>query len=110
MEFYLFLWKQLDEMFHKSLLTSISLGELSIEQRRGIINIIPKPGKDARYIKNWWPITVLNVDYKVYAKSIANRLKPLLRYIICQDQTGYVQNRVIGENIRIIDDLMHFQK
>ena len=106
-EFYLVFWDVLSNFFYSSLLTSIQKGELTIEQRRGVINIIPKGDKDHRLIKNWRPITVLNVDYKIIAKTIANRLKPVLPDLINQDQTGYVQNRLIGENIRIVSDLLH---
>ena len=70
-------------------------------------NIIPKGDKDLRWIKNWRPISVLNVDYKIFPKALANSMKPVLTSLIIQDQTGYVQNRIIGENIRIVSDLMH---
>ena len=93
-EFYLFFWEVLSDYFYNSLLMSIEKGELTIEQRRGVINIIPKGDKDHRLIKNWRPITVLNVDYKIIAKIIANRLRPVLPDLINQDQTGYVQNRL----------------
>ena len=106
-EFYRAFWEVIADPFYKSLMYSVQKGELSIEQRRGLINIIPKGNKDVRKIKNWRPISVLNVDYKVIAKTLANRLKPVLTNLIHQDQTGYVQNRVIGENIRIVSDLMH---
>ena len=64
-EFYLAFWEVLVDPFHKSLKYSVLKGELSIEQRRGLITIIPKGAKDVRKIKNWRPISVLNVDYKV---------------------------------------------
>ena len=41
------------------------IGELSIEQKRSILNIIPKKDKDIRYLKNWRPISLLNTDYKI---------------------------------------------
>ena len=36
---------------------------------------IPKKDRDLREIKNWRPITLLTVDYKIIAKAIANRMK-----------------------------------
>ena len=37
-------------------------GKLSILQRRGMINLIPKEDSSLNQLKNWRPITLLNVD------------------------------------------------
>jgi len=106
-EFYLCFWEELGHLFYLSLLRSVEVGELTIEQRRGVINLLPKADKDLRYIKNWRPISILNVDYKIIAKILANRMSPILPQLINEDQTGYVMNRLMGENVRVIHDLMH---
>ena len=49
---------------------------------------------------------MLNVDYKILSKSLAERLKTVLPEIIHTDQRGCIQGRYIGENIRLIDDLL----
>ena len=46
---------------------------------------------------SWRPISLLNVDYKVAAKVIANRIKPVLQSIINSSQTGFMKGRYIGE-------------
>jgi len=38
-------------------------GELSISQRRGVITLIPNEEESLLTLKNWRPITLLNVDY-----------------------------------------------
>jgi exonuclease III len=106
-EVYKTFWKELSPILFKCFVKSVNEGQLSQDQRRAIISLIPKQDKDLRFIKNWRPISLLNVDYKVLAKLIAMRLKPLLPALINEDQRGYVTDRVIGENIRLIDDLMH---
>ena len=65
---------------------SFSKGYLSISQRRGLITLLPKKNKPRQYLKNWRPITLLNCDYKIAAKSIATRLKKVLPYLINNDQ------------------------
>ena len=55
---------------------------------------------------NWRPLSLLNVDYKIATKAIARRLEKVLPEIINEDQTGYVKGRFIGENIRLINDVM----
>lgn len=43
--------------------------------KQGVITLVPKPGKDKRYIDNLRPITLLNVYYKLFTMIFANRLK-----------------------------------
>ena len=83
-------------------------GSLSISQRRGIITLIPKPNKDTTLLVNLRPISLLNTDYKILTKVIAKRLEKVLPKVINPDQTGYVKNRYIGENVRLISDIMTF--
>jgi hypothetical protein len=39
-------------------------------------------GKDRHFIGNWRPISLLNTDLKIASAVIANRIKPLLPFII----------------------------
>ena len=81
-------------------------GELSICQRQGIISLIPKKDKDLLSLKNWRPISLLNTDYKIATKCIANRLEKVLPLLIGSNQTGYIKGRFICENIRLISDII----
>ena len=81
---------------------------LSLTQRRGVIKLILKKDAELYYIKNWRPITLLNTDYKIAAKTLANRIKSVLPSIINNDQTGFMKNRFIGENIRLIDYIIQY--
>ena len=74
-------------------------GEMSISQRRGIISLTPKKNKDTLLLKNWRPISLLNTDYKIATKCIAIPLEKVLLRLINNDQTRYIKNRLIGENI-----------
>ena len=109
-EFYRHFWPIINRHLYNSILCSIELGELSEEQRRGIVTLLPKAGKDLKHVKNWRPISILNVDYKIIAKILANRIKYILPELINSDQLAYVQDRVIGENLRIVKDLIDYAK
>lgn len=74
----------------------------------GIITCIPKEGKPKQYLKNWRPISLLNVVYKLASGCIAERLKKVLDKLISSDQTGFLKGRFIGENIRLVYDLMNY--
>ena len=54
-----------------------------------------------------WAITLLNTDYKIAAKAIANRFQNVLPKLINSDQTGFPKGRCICENIRLIDGLIN---
>jgi len=81
---------------------------LSISQRRGIISLIPKKSKDKTVLENLRPISLLNVDYEILTKVIARRIEKVLATLINPDQTGYVKGRYIGENVRLVYDLIHY--
>ncbi|KAL9959075.1 hypothetical protein ACROYT_G036156 [Oculina patagonica] len=83
-------------------------GELSISQRRGVITLIPKEDSDLLDIQNWRPITLLNIDYKIASKALAKRIESVLPKLVHFDQTGFMKGRYIGENIRLISDVMEY--
>ena len=54
------------------------------------------------------PVTLLNVDYKILARCIAKRIEPFLLKLIHSDQTGFMKDRFIGQNVRLLSDLMEY--
>ena len=89
-----------------SLNYSLPNGALTELQRHGIITLLPKSGKDTFILENWRPISLLNVDYKIATKSIADRIKKTLPSIISSQQTGFIKGRYIGENVRLLFDIL----
>ena len=51
--------------------------------------------KRMKLLKNWRPISLLNVDYKICSKSIAYRQAKVLSSMINEDQTCSVPGRTI---------------
>ena len=49
---------------------------------------------------------MLTTDYKILTKALATTLQKVIPIIISSDQVGYIKNRYIGENVRIIYDLI----
>ena len=105
-EFYKFFWNDTKIFQVRSLNASYDMGKMSITQRRGVITSIPKPNKIRFYLKNWRPISLICVDYKIASTVIANRLKIVLPSIISETQKGFLKNRCISENTRLLYDLM----
>ena len=71
-------------------------------------HVIEKQHKNRTLIENWRPISLINVNAKIIPKVIASRLKKVLPNIIHHNQTGYVEDRYIGETIRSIFVIMEF--
>ena len=83
-------------------------GQLSISQRRGVICLIPKDDSNLIELSNWRPLTLLNVGYKILAKIIGRRIESVLPTLIHSDQTGFIKGRFIGQNVRLLNDLMTY--
>ena len=105
-EFFKFFWPGLGHFILRSLNFAYINDCLSVTQKQGIITCIPKPNKPRNLLKNWRSISLLNVVYKLASSVIANRLKTVLNRIINEDQKGFISGRFIGENIRLIYDVL----
>ena len=109
-EYYCTFWPLLGDLLVEVLNESHDRGELSNSQKQGVITLLEKKGKDTLYVKNYRPITLLNVDYKILSKVLANRIKEVLGEIIHHDQVGYIKDRNIGEAVRLIDDMFFYSQ
>jgi exonuclease III/hemoglobin-like flavoprotein len=105
-EFFKFFWPDLSKFILNSLNYGYKNGTLSITQKQGIITCIPKADKDRTKLKNWRPISLLNVVYKLASTCISNRIKKVLNNIIHEDQTGFIASRFMGENVRTTYDIL----
>ena len=89
-EFYVCFFSDIHEYLTKALSLGFTKGWLSNSQKQAIITLIEKKGKDKRYLKNWRPISLINVDTKVRSKAIALRIKTVIKSLIHCDQIAYV--------------------
>ena len=108
-EFYEKFWPLVKKPLLDCLNSGYINGKLSTSQRQAVITLIDK-GKDRRLLKNWRPISLLNVDYKIGTKVIAERIKKVLPSIIHENQVGYIKGRQIADNIRAMDDIYFYTK
>ena len=53
-------------------------------------------------------ISLLNTDIKIASAALANRLRPVFPFIISDTQKGFMKDRFMGENTRLLYDLMHY--
>ena len=103
-EFYICFFEKLADPLIQAMNQSFVDGEMSISQRQAVITLIEKKGKDKRYIQNWRPISLINVD----AKCLALRLKKVIHTLVDSHQTAHVPGRNIGESVRLVEDLLEY--
>ncbi len=65
-----------------------------------------KKGKNLLFRKNWRPIYLFNLEYKVAAKCIPTRIKAHLSKPINSGQIGFIKDCYIRENINRIPNIM----
>ena len=106
-EFYQILGKDLIGFIMNYINFSEEQGILSVNQRVGVITLLPKGTKDKKALKNWRPITLLSTLYKIVSGVIANRFKKALPYVIGLSQKGFVDGRYMGEVTRLLYDTIH---
>ena len=70
-EFYKTFWGTVGELLVKYYNESYEKGEMSFSQKQVIITLINKKDQDRCDLKNWRPISLLNVDAKIASKVIA---------------------------------------
>ena len=106
MEIFVVFFNDIKDVLLDALKYAYEIGHLHNSALWGIIMLIPKPKHDTQKIETLRLITLLNLDYKLVEKMLANRLKPALEDIINHDQKGFLRNRHIGYNIRKIIDIL----
>ena len=107
-DFYKVFWKRLAPIFTDVCLEIYENSMMPESSRIGVINLIPKKGRDTRLLRNLRPITLLNSDYKIIERLLANRIVPALEYLVDFDQSGFLPGRRISNNIRRLFDLIKY--
>lgn len=76
----------------------------------GAITTLYKDKGDRADPANYRPITLLNADYRILTKALAIRLGSALKNVVAVEQTAFLQDRYIGENILLLQLLPRYLK
>jgi len=105
-EFYMHFYELFEDIFYKLFKCIEEESVMSRSMRHGMITLIHKKN-DKRLLKNWRPISLLNVDYKILARIMSNRIKTVLPKIISREQSACIMGRDISDTICSIRDIIH---
>ncbi|CAM4668078.1 unnamed protein product [Lepidochelys olivacea] len=104
-EFYCVFWDVLGPDLVIIWAESLQSGVLPLSCRRALLTLLPKKG-DRRDLRNWHPVSLLSMDYKVVAKAISLRLGTVLADMVHPDQTYTFLGCSILDNLYLVRDLL----
>lgn len=76
--------------------------------REANIILIPKESTDLKDPKNYRPISLIIIDYKIFAAILAERLKKFLQLYIAEEQDGFLPGRHITDNVRNLLNMLEY--
>jgi hypothetical protein len=101
-QFYKTFWPKVKELL-KEMLDDMATGRLNLGRLNyGVIILIPKI-KDANTIRQYHPICLLNVIFKIITKVLTNRLTFVTDKVIHSSQTSFIPGRNIYEGVVVLE-------
>lgn len=65
--------------------------------------------ENPRRMKQWWTISLCNVVYKIIFKVLTNRLKKVIPHVVNLNQSTFVAERQITDNILVVHEITYPQ-
>ena len=100
-------WTLLGNFMIDVYIESYQNGSLPESQRMAVMSLIFKKG-DEENIENYRPSSLTNVDYRILAFTLAQRVQKVIGNIISNDQTAYIKGRYMGTNIRLVSEVIDY--
>uniref|UniRef100_A0A0A9BDC7 Reverse transcriptase domain-containing protein n=1 Tax=Arundo donax TaxID=35708 RepID=A0A0A9BDC7_ARUDO len=93
---------ELMEMFSDFYNGTLDIKRLNYE----VITLVPKL-REANNIRLYRPICLLNVDFKIFSKLLANRSNAITMEVIDGSQTAFTKDRNILEGVVILHEVLY---
>ena len=105
--FYQSYWSFLGNDVTQSILLFLNSSSITKALGHSFSTLIPKV-KNPEFISKFRPISLSNVLYTVFAKVLANRLKLIMPHLISEQQSAFMSDRLISNNILVAFKTLHY--
>lgn len=104
-EFYKVVWGVLGEDLYDVFCECFKRGCLPISCQIAVLSLLPRSG-DLGLLKNWRPVSLMCLGYKILSKSLANRIKSFLHIVVEREQTYCIPGCTIMDNLFLMRDVI----
>jgi hypothetical protein len=89
------------------LVNSFRADQLNLDRLNyAIITLIPKE-PEAKTLKKFRPISLINCSFKIFAKLLNNRLVTVVDRLIASNQTAFIKGRYILESVVAAHEIIY---
>lgn len=107
-ELIIVLWDVVGPAILNSINHSFISGTFHRDQKTALITLLLKKGKDPLECASYRPLSLLNCDFKLYAKFLSRRLDTVISHLVHPDQAGFIKGRLASDNIRRLLHVIEF--
>ena len=104
--FYQHYWPTINFVVIQTIVDFLNHGVAPPKFRETHIVLIHKTKNPSR-VTDYRLISLCNVAYKLASKVVANRMKVVLKDIVCENQSAFVSERLITDNVLGAHELMN---
>ncbi|XP_075478858.1 uncharacterized protein LOC142519715 [Primulina tabacum] len=90
-----------------AVLEALNGGRQFADLKETIVTLIPK-SKNPMTMKDFRPISLCNVCYKIASRALTNRLRPIMKNTVDEFQSAFVPSRLITDNIILGFEALHW--
>lgn len=105
-EFYKYSWETISSLYVQAIQDFQSSGVLPPSWCLTHITFIPKVSHPV-YVKDFRPIALCNVSYRLLAKVLASRLALVINDLVGREQSAFIRGRSINDNILLVQEIAH---
>ena len=102
-------WSLVGNDVIEAILSYLNLGTLPDLLCHSFITLIPKV-KNPEFISQSCPICLSNVLYRIFSKVLANKLKKILPQIVSEQQSAFITDSLILDNIMVAFETLHYMR